>query len=499
MSSFDSYSGIEDLVNKYRKPKSSVGRGPTNQAGSIGHMTAGGGYYRPSNFGAGSSGIGTSSRSSLSGGDWEQMLMDSLLRDSGEMQGAADRQFGRNEGQIGAYEDMLSGGMADIRAGGQAAMGQADQAIAGLQNPQDSAVSNLMGMAGQLSSMIPQLLQFSQGPINEGMDTARQMRGEATDFLGNVPDLAGDAMAGYQRGEQEYGDYRGAISEFKQDSWSDASAIAEGIRSNMRDQEAMATSSFNPDGTPKTAAQQAQDRYMFGQMAQTQTSQVMSQYAGQIREGVANMRTQLSNLGIQVAGMRGDVANARNQEAILRISGMQQLGAAAALMNQSGELGIRAGETAGNLASQAAQITAQAEGVRLEYQQLQNGWREFKANIMSSLPITALQLEMTGRKDIATFVQQNPESVISWFESLLGLYSATSAAKGTTGYGSPGGGNNDDKAEKPKTEGQNTGWNTWAPSTGSAIREANQWNQQRSSIPQTGYGQSPYTNTGDER
>lgn len=491
MSSFDSYGGIEDLVNKYRKPKSSVGRGPTNQAGSIGHMTAGGSYFRPSDFS--SSGIGTSSRASLSGGDWEGMLMDALLRDSGEMQGAADRQFDRNAGQIGAYESALTGGLANVQAGGQAALGQADQAIGALQNPQDIGVQNLLGMAGQLSGMIPQLLQSAQGPINEGMNTARQMRGEATDFLGNVPDLAGDAMAGYQRGEQEYGAYQGAISEFKQDSWSDASAIAEGIRSNMRDQEAMATSSFNPDGTPKTAAQQAQDRYMFGQMAQTQTSQVMSQYAGQIREGVANMRTQLSNLGIQVAGMRGDVANARNQEAILRISGMQQLGAAAALMNQSGELGIRAGETAGNLASQAAQITAQAEGVRLEYQQLQNGWREFRASILSSLPVTALQLEMTGRKDLATLVQQNPESVISWFESLLGLYSATSAAKGTTGFGTPGGGGVQQGA------GNQQSWNALGPPMGSAIREANRWNREGSSIPQLDAGQSPYTNTGDER
>lgn len=485
MSAFDSYTGINDLVSKYRRPQGNTGRGSTGPS-YLGHTTLGGSWVSPSMFG---SPTGGSSRG-MTGPQWEDMLMDSLLRDAGTMQGAADRQFGRNTAQIGAYERALGGGLDAIQQGGQAALNQADQSIQALQGPEGMAVGNLLGAAGNLQSMIPGIWDASRQPVEEAMDIARQMRGGATDFLGNIPNLSGDAMAAYQRGEQEYGAYEGAITEFKQDSWSDAEAIAQGIRSSMQDQERMATSSFNPDGTPKTAAQKAQDQYMFGRAAQEQTSQVMSQYAGQIRDNVANMRTQLSGLGMQVAGLRGAVADAKNQEAILRISGLQQLGNAGTLMNQAGELATRSGEMVGGLAAQAAAITAQAEGVRLEYQQLQNGWREFRANILSSLPVTALQLEMTGRKDIATLVQQNPESVISWFESLLGLYSAISAAKGTTGFGTPGGGSGSGSQGSGGGSQGTNGMMTGVNSTGSAIRNANQNNQSSRS----GFGQATYTN-----
>lgn len=486
MGSYSSYDGIDDLVNRYRNPQQTVGRGTvSNPAGSLGYRTLGGTFVTPSMFERPSnSGVS----GTMSGPQWEQLLMDSLLRDAGTMQGAADRQYDRNAGQIGAYESALSGGLSNIQAGGQAAIDQAGNAIGALQGPQDMAVGNLLGAADSLHGMIPSIYASSMGPVNEAMDTARQMRGGATDFLNNIPNLSGDAMAAYQRGEQEYGAYQGSIGEFKKDSWEDASAIAQGIRSSLADQERIATSSFNPDGTPKTAAQKAQDQYMFGRMAQEQTSQVMTQYAGQIRDTVATMRTNLSNLGMQVAGLRGDVADARNQEAILKISGLQQLGAAGSLMNQAGDLATRAGEVAGNLSAQEAQIRAQAESTRLQYQSLQNGWREFSANILASLPVTALQLEMTGRKDIATLVQQNPESVISWFESLLGLYSATSAAKGTTGFGTPGGGGSNRQTQP--SGGDSQGMMTGINPTGSAISRANQYNQPGS---RTGFGQASYT------
>mgnify|MGYP000402586768 CR=1 FL=1 len=80
--------------------------------------------------------------------------------------------------------------------------------------------------------------------------------------------------------------------------------------------------------------------------------------------------------------------------------------------------------------------------------------REWSGNLRSSAPVTAASLEMQGRTALAGMIRDNPETVVSQFQSLMALYGADKAY-GTKEYGFSGG------QFKPQGMGASLGSRLW--------------------------------------
>lgn len=80
--------------------------------------------------------------------------------------------------------------------------------------------------------------------------------------------------------------------------------------------------------------------------------------------------------------------------------------------------------------------------------------REWSGNLRSSAPVTAASLEMQGRTALAGMIRDNPETVVSKFQSLMALYGADKAY-GTKEYGFSGG------QFKPQGMGASLGSRLW--------------------------------------
>lgn len=364
-------------------------------------------------------------------------LMGAFLRDSDVFQQAADRQFGRNQDQIDQMQLSLTGGLGQARDAYDQALqlqsGFGDQLLAN----QGTAVDNILGAAGDFRSMIPGLIDPAQQAIGQGQEMAQGVYDEAMGY--EAPDLQSHAMAAYGRAEETVDQFGVDRAAYERAAWDDAQAIADGVRSQMEDARNQAYSTMNPDGTRKTPAQAAADSIQFSRASQEMVSSVMSEFSGKIRDTQARMADTMAQLGLTAAQFRGQVGEAAAREAELELSGLSIANQAAGLMTQLASAGADVARTGGDLYARVADYQLQAEQMRAQYDQFQETWNENRINLLSSFPLAALGMEMQGRQQIATLVQQNPESYVSWFEGLLGLYSAMASARGTTMAGGGGG------------------------------------------------------------
>ena len=53
--------------------------------------------------------------------------------------------------------------------------------------------------------------------------------------------------------------------------------------------------------------------------------------------------------------------------------------------------------------------------------------REWSGNMRAMAPVTAAQLQMQGRTALAGMIQNNPETVVSKFQGMMGIYGAEKA------------------------------------------------------------------------
>jgi cytochrome c-type biogenesis protein CcmH/NrfG len=68
-------------------------------------------------------------------------------------------------------------------------------------------------------------------------------------------------------------------------------------------------------------------------------------------------------------------------------------------------------------------------------QELYSNLHQAGTQLRSAAILSATDLEMQGRMGMAQLVQQNPESVVGWFQGLMSLLSANAAMTGNTRAG----------------------------------------------------------------
>jgi hypothetical protein len=315
-------------------------------------------------------------------------LLGTLNDETARTQGAADRQFARNNQQIDAYGNFIGGlngtlmGVADQGAGalrdaaGQA-VGLGDAAVAGDRSRGDAIMAALNGDLDRVGGVAGRI----EGDANTALGYAR-----------GAVNAAGGAVSGYQS-----------------DSQANISASVAGLDRQMQTRMRLVNSGLNPDGTMMTPAErQAAQRQLAFDTGQA-TSGLVSQMREEQNRIMAGLRMQLAGTNVQA----GQIA----------------LGAAGA-RTEAGRLREGVATTRASVGSAVSGQAQEAERTRLQYRQLASSLLEVGSNMRNAASALAMQLESQGRTAMAEMVRNNPESVVSRFASLLQLHSIASAPGG---------------------------------------------------------------------
>lgn len=381
------------------------------------------------------------------GGNLPQPLVSALLEDTRNMQGAADRQFLRNQEQI----NQLGGFVSSIRPD---MMGQANASADLLQGMGDFAVGTGLRQEQDLTGMAQDLDARTRGDvqqINSGIDQA----------LGGLQPATADidaATAGYQQ----------AINDYRDQSAQDISTVTAAIRRQGHNAMKMARAGVRADGTPMTAAEQQAATDEVRWQVQDQIQPAMTQILGKFNDVKASMEGTLASLRMQGAGLKGQFAQQR-----LQGEGMKQQGA---------ELSARTG-------GQALEAAARGQQAARDMMTLGANLYETSTQLRNAGLLQAVNLEMQGRLNLASLIQQNPESVVSWFQGLLAMYSVQAAQQGGSGGG--GGGSSGARTPAPQQglqqQPRQSGWTPWQ---GSGGNPSNMTRGYRSQAPQNVPGRS---------
>lgn len=304
------------------------------------------------------------------GSQYDPLLLGALQSDTTRMQGAADRQFGRNQ----AESDSLRSFLGEL---------------------QPSLEGQALGLQNELRGFGQQAQQLGDRQVQR----VEEMNAETRARQDPLIDSAMDTQKLSEWGMED------AVNRFQDRSAQDASAVAEGIRRSMKTASKMARSGMRPDGTSMTSEEQhaamQEMEFEVGRQVQSAITPILSDY----NRTRASLDQSLAALRSQGAGMR---LQAAGQVASTDIAGTQNL-----LSAQAGRRDMA------NLASSLSQAGTQLRQTAL---------------------LTAVQLEAQGRMNLAQLVQQNPETVVSWFQSLLAMQSVEAASSGMGGGGGMGGG-----------------------------------------------------------
>jgi len=316
-------------------------------------------------------------------------LRGALDQDVAGAQGAADRQFRRNQGQIDSFGNFVRG------------VGDA------INEPAQQGADTLTGAAGEANRLGDQAVS----DYNQRADQVRGDLGRDIDAVfrsaGSISDAAQQAL-GYARGAVSAAS--SAVSGYDAGANDNIANTVAGIDRRMQGERQRIQSGLNPDGTKMSPAeQQAALRNLNFDTAQA-VSGTVATIRDQQQQTLANLRMSLG----QVSLGAGQVA----------------LGAADA-EGKAGQLKLAAGETRARVGTELAQGGLQAEQVRQGYRQLGAGLLQNAAAMRNTAAATAVQLEMEGRVDLANMVRANPESYVGRFNALLALYGvATSPGAG---------------------------------------------------------------------
>jgi hypothetical protein len=344
------------------------------------------------------------------------MLLPALARDVGEMQGAADDQFNRNQGRIDALSQFLGGlqGMLVDPATGVSARAQGD--ARGLQQLGDQQTADFLAMGEE-----------AVGPMREAAAAA----GRGADRVGDIAegvvsrgrDVEGMVREGLGLGGRAIGTMAGAVAGYADRTAQDASAVAAGIWRQAESQIKQIRAGLLPDGSPMTPEMQAdamrQIQYDTGTQVQQAVTGMMSDFN----------RTK-AELGMQLAEMERSVGDMNLQGAqILNQTSQSDLSAGGLALEAEG-LRLRGFEGLSAAMFQKVQGLLQTqEGVR-QLAQLAQSSREFGYQVEEAARLNTANLMASGLSAVADLTNRNPRTVVSWFQGLLTLLSAQAASTG---------------------------------------------------------------------
>lgn len=394
------------------------GRMEVDRFGRQGWRTEGGGF------------ILNPQDSRMMGPAFPQLATTALSRDIQEQQSAADRQFERNQQQIGNMEELVGG----LAGADQRILGGLDQLLA------DMALDQAAWSDRSAQAVDPAVTQQRVEEMLGRMDRIQDTSGvsKALEASGDVLDRVMQEVEGSDRRlddaiktmEAAASKFEGQISEFGKKAYEEAAAISVGVQRRFHNQMKMLEGGIRPDGTPMTAAEQDALRVQL----QGQAGQVIAETAAPIlaraREVKAQLQTQLASMRTSIgqAKMAASQISQEWAQKALQIAGIQSDLAARDLDRRQFSAyaeGLR------------AQIAATLEESQIKREEIFQRGRELAGSLaMQSVAarqaaiLDATRLRMQGLGEVARLVQQNPETVVSYFQGLLSLYQLMSSVQG---------------------------------------------------------------------
>lgn len=354
-----------------------------------------------------------------SGPKMDPTLVSAFLHDQDSMQGAADQQWGRNNEAISNMGDYVNS--LDDRL-----MGQGDDLFNGL-----------MGRADSLDALGNQQMEDYRDqarPINREIDAATDAHGRGMDRQIQGLDKANaDLDAGYKGADEAAAYMEQVKKEYADTGAMEASAAASAISRSAKQEERAITSGLLPDGSKMTPQEQSQAIVELGFRVKSQ-----------VQEAITPMLVRYNEVGAQlgqaVAQLKLSAGMARVQGAETRKS-IAQTGGQMEQMKLEGSL-----QGAGLKAQMADQLLKAQQGQR-DMAQLSSALHQGGAQIVQAALLKTAEMEFAGLTKTAELIQQNPRSITSWLQGLLGLYAAQVSMRGGGGGVSTGG------AQKPRVEG----------------------------------------------
>lgn len=317
----------------------------------------------------------------MGGGQMQQ----ALIHDTGAMQGAADEQWQANQNQINSLDMLLQG-------------------ISGrMMGPAQQGAGQLRDLAGQAQGM--------------GRDQTRQIGGMVDKVKGGVDqvlqqgDPSGDIEAAYALSDEATAGFQDAIAKYQDMGAQEASSMAFALRRQGHSAMKMARAGTHPDGSPMTAAEQADAvaRVMYD--TEMGVQQAVVPYLSRFNDTMVTLRKNLADLRMQGSQTRLAGGQLRSNSATER----------AGMAAQVGYQGIDA-------------VSNAYEGER---RMLELGANLYQAasSLEQAAILNTVNLEMQGRTVMSQLVQQNPRSVVSWLQGLLAIAAAEAAGAPAGGGG----------------------------------------------------------------
>ena len=391
-------------------------------ARNMGYSVAGGYAFMPGNKGAGRTPIQYfQNRAGQAGGGtkFDPLLSNALLTDVDKMQGAADRQFGRVNQEIGGLDRFLGGVRGDV-------MGVADQSGQQLRGYADEM--NQLGQGwetdikGQLGP-IQQRTREGVGQFNQGLDRAEAGVDKA---MGRVPDFMGDIEEGYKFGDDAVATMKEAVQGYRDMTAEEASVAANAIKAGARNGLAQVPT-VDATGMPIPASVQAEMRQNISRDADVQAQTQVTQIYSKFNDSLAGLKNALANVQLQAGSQRLEGAGLKQQGAALELEGAKTKAGIAGQRLEGTKLEADVGMA-------GVDATLRAQQNRAEMAKIGAGLYEADANIRNAAIFNAVSLEMNGLVQKAQLVMQNPETVVSWFEGMLAMYTAQRTGESSMGF-----------------------------------------------------------------
>lgn len=340
-----------------------------------------------------------------SGSQMDPTLINAFLSDQDKMQGAADQQWSRNNDAIsnmGSYINSL-----DDRL-----MGQGDD----LFNMFDQRGDALDSLGNQ------QMREYrdTADPIGRDIDRAANAHARGMDRQIKGLDKANaDLDAGYAKADEAAAYMEQVKQDYADMGAMEASAAASAISHSAKQEERAISSGLLPDGTRMTPQEQAQQMVELGRRVSSQVQEAVTPMLVRYNEVKAQ-------LGQAVAQMKLSAGQIRVQGAETR-KGIAQTGGQLEQMKLEGQLGAAGAKT------QLADQLLRAQAGQRDMAQLSSGLVQFGAQTVQAALLKTAELEFQGLTKTAELIQQNPRSVVSWLQGILGLYAAQTAMRGGSG------------------------------------------------------------------
>lgn len=353
-----------------------------------------------------------------------KMLPTALASDLRTQRSLAEEQWQRNRGREEQYEGFLERARRMILEGaekGSRVLEDEAQRLRGI------ASGMVEDQRARSDEMVRERLAGTKEGIRGVSEVQEEIRERMKGAGARVEEMVKE---GLRIGDQAAKDLEKAVSEFQDRSAQDASAMALEIRSGVEREIARLRESQGGRmlTAEEIAAEEKRLRYEGAKQAQAALTPILSRFnsdllqakgaLAQFREGIGRMRIE----GAEILGRQFD----RDLQAFTRILAGEEMKEA-----------MRSGDVA--TIQRATENVREAAALKIRLEEMSSDLVKARIQLENAAKLAAVQMEMEGLSNLAEMTRRNPKSVVSEFQTLLGLYGVMASAGGTTGFGGGGG------------------------------------------------------------